>query len=73
MDASAEGHKIDRQPDNERRSGSDQPAGGGGFRLCVVGVGGTLLGLATILTLSLNGGSLNLTPNSLALNVNPPR
>jgi hypothetical protein len=71
MAANAPGHKIDRQPDHQRTSGPDQPAQGDEFRWCVV-AGTLLLGL-TILTLSLNGGSLNLTPNSLALNVNPRR
>ena len=56
MDASAPGHKIDRQRNK--------------FPWYVVGAGSVLLAGA-IFTLSLNGGSLNLAPNSLALNVNP--
>lgn len=72
MDARAPGRKIDRQPDPQRTSGPDQPAQGNKFPWYVVGAGTVLLAGA-IFTLSLDGGSLNLAPNSLALNVNPRR
>lgn len=68
MASHAPGHKIDRQ----RTSRPDQSGDGDDeFRWCVV-AGTLLLGLA-IFTLSLNGGSLNLTPNSLAFDVNSRR
>lgn len=72
MASHAPGPKIDRQPDRQRMNGPDQPAhGDDAFRWCVV-AGTLLLGLA-VLTLSLNGGSLNITPNVLSLSVNPRR